>query len=108
MAGVRVYYRGQCCSLRIGTQPAGNLHRHLRFRTTLTHKGVGGQILECAVQNAQKLQHTLYLKYQPLQTAMSPVEARQLERQATTAKREVAEKAFVTLVYRGNKYKKAL
>lgn len=39
---------------------------------------------------------------------MSTVEARQLERQATAQKRETAEKAFVTLVYRGNSYKKAL
>jgi len=39
---------------------------------------------------------------------MTTLEARQLERQAATTKRETAEKRFIQLTYRGNHYKKAV
>ena len=39
---------------------------------------------------------------------MTTLEARQLERQATTTKREKAEKRFIQLTYRGQQYQKAI
>ena len=47
--------------------------------------------------------YTIYL-YKPLQTAMTTLEARQLERQIAADQRKTAEKERITLVYRGIPY----